>query len=89
MAARRNSSFTPHGPRSWSRPDLSMRLRWAKSVSTFFVSFIEVSYWRVLAISQATWRASLVSLQLILRASAFRQHLVLDGQAGETSFKPR
>ena len=35
-----------------------MRLRWAKSISTFFLSFIEMSYWRVLAMSRATWRAS-------------------------------
>jgi len=35
-----------------------MRLRWAKSISTFFRSFIEILYCLVLAISRATWRAS-------------------------------
>lgn len=40
-----------------------------------------MSYWRVLAISRATWRASSVSSRLILRASAFGQHLAFDGQA--------
>src|SRR6056297_534350 len=58
VAARRKSSFAPHGPRNRSRPSPRMRLRCANSISTFFRSFIEISYWRVLAISRATWRAS-------------------------------
>ena len=37
-AARRNSSRAPHGPRKRSRPSFRMRLRWAKSISTFFRS---------------------------------------------------
>ena len=35
VAARRNSSFAPHGPRNRSRPKPRMRLRCAKSISTF------------------------------------------------------
>ncbi len=43
MAARRNSSFAPHGPRSRSLPRPRMRLRCANSISTFFRSFIETA----------------------------------------------
>ncbi len=89
VAARRNSSLVPHGPRNRSRPKPRMRLRWAKSISTFFRSFIEISYWRVLAISRATWRASSCSSRVILRASALGQHLAFDGQASQTSFRAR
>ena len=54
VAARRNSSFAPHGPRNRSRPSPRMRLRWAKSISTFFLSRIEMTYCLVLAMSRAT-----------------------------------
>src|SRR6056297_3320320 len=73
VAARRNSSFAPHGPRNRRRPRPRMRLRWANSISTFLRSFIEMSYWRVLAMSRATWRASSCSSRVILRASALGQ----------------
>jgi hypothetical protein len=36
VAARRNSSLAPLGPRRRSRSSRRMRLRWAKSISTFF-----------------------------------------------------
>jgi len=36
VAARRNSSRAPHGPRSRRRSRRRMRLRWANSISTFF-----------------------------------------------------
>ncbi len=36
VAASRNSSFAPHGPRSRKRPSRNMRLRWANNISTFF-----------------------------------------------------
>jgi hypothetical protein len=36
VAASRNSSLAPHGPRSRKRPSLKLRLRWANSISTFF-----------------------------------------------------
>ncbi len=42
VAASRNSSLAPHGPRNRSRPRPRMRLRCAKSISTFFLSFIEM-----------------------------------------------
>ena len=38
VAARRNSSWAPQGPRSRNRSSLRMRLRWANSISTFFRS---------------------------------------------------
>ena len=81
VAARRNSSFAPHGPRNRRRPSPRMRLRWAKSISTFFRSFIEISYCLVLAMSRATWRASSCSSRVFLRVSALGQHLGLEGQA--------
>ena len=43
VAARINSSFAPHDPRNRSRPNPRMRLRWAKSISTFFLSRIETA----------------------------------------------
>ena len=33
VAARRNSSIAPHGPRNRNLPNSRMRLRWAKSIS--------------------------------------------------------
>jgi hypothetical protein len=36
VAASRNSSLAPFGPRSRSRVRFRMRLRWANSISTFF-----------------------------------------------------
>ena len=58
VAASRNSSSAPHGPRNRRRPRPRMRSRWANSFSTFFQSLIEMSYCLVMAISRATWRAS-------------------------------
>ena len=43
VAARRNSSRAPFGPRSRSRSSFRMRLRWANSISTFFRSRREVT----------------------------------------------
>ncbi|SDK46249.1 diguanylate cyclase (GGDEF) domain-containing protein [Aliiruegeria lutimaris] len=53
VAARRNSSLAPFGPRSRSRLRPSIRFRWANSISTFFRSFMAISYWSVLARSRA------------------------------------
>ena len=89
VAASRNSSFAPHGPRNRNRPNPRMRLRWAKSISTFFRSHIEIAYCLVLAISRATCRASSCSSRLIDLASAFGQHFDLEGQAWQVSFNPR
>ncbi|SMX43950.1 hypothetical protein OCA8868_03076 [Octadecabacter ascidiaceicola] len=54
VAASRNSSFAPHGPRNRNRPNPRIRLRCAKSISTFFRSRIEIAYCLVFAISRAT-----------------------------------
>ncbi len=54
----KRTSFAPHGPRNRSRFRPRILLRWAKSISTFFRSFIEITYCSVSAISRATWRAS-------------------------------
>jgi hypothetical protein len=64
-------------------------LRCAKSILTFFRSFIEMTYCSVLAMSRATWRASSCSSRVILRATAFGQHFALEGQAWHTSFSAR
>ena len=87
VAARRNSSFAPHGPRSRSCTKPRMRLRWAKSISTFFRNLIEIGYYLVLAISRAIWRASSCSSRVILRASAFGQHFIFHGQAWQVRFQ--
>lgn len=59
-----------------------MRLRCAKSISTFFRSRIETAYCFVFAIS----RASSCSSRVILRASAFGQHFILAGQGWQVCF---
>jgi hypothetical protein len=74
VAASKNSSFAPNGPRNRNRLRPRMRLRWAKSISTFFRSRIEMTYCLVLAISRATWRASSCSSRVIERKSIFGQH---------------
>ena len=66
-----------------------MRLRCAKSISTFFRSFIETSYCSVLAMSRATWRASSCSSRVMERESMFGQQRGFDGQAWQVSFRPR
>lgn len=43
VAARRNSSLAPLGPRRRSRSSFRMRLRWANSISTFFRSRLETT----------------------------------------------
>ena len=89
VAAMRNSSFTPHRPRNRNRLKPRIRLRCAKSISTFSRSFIEMTYCSVLTMSQATCRASSCSSRVILWASAFGQHFAFDGQAWQTSFSVR
>jgi len=58
VAARRNSSRAPQGPRSRKRSSFRTRFRWAKSISTFFRWRIEVQCASVLAISRVTSRAA-------------------------------
>jgi hypothetical protein len=43
VAARRNSSCAPFGPRNRNRSSLRMRLRWANSISTFFYELLRSS----------------------------------------------
>ena len=81
VAASRNSSFAPHGPRSRSLPRPSMRLSCANSTSTFLRSFIETAYCSVPAMSRATWRASSCSSRVRDLASALGQHCCFDVQA--------
>lgn len=87
LAARRNSSFAPHGPRNRRRPSPRIRFKCAKSISTFFRKRIEIAYCLVFAMSRATWRASSCSSRVILRASAFGQHFNFDGQAWHVCYK--
>jgi hypothetical protein len=49
LAASRNSSFAPHGPRRRNRLRPRMHLRWAKSISTFFRNLIDTTYCLILA----------------------------------------
>jgi len=69
-----DSQFAPHGPCNRSCPKPRTRLRCAKSISTFFRSFIEISYCLLLARSRATFRASVCSSRVLLRASALGQY---------------
>ncbi len=65
-----------------------MRLRWAKSISTFLRSRIEMAYCLVLAMSRATWRASSCSSRVMDRKSALGQ-CDFEGQAWQVSFRQR
>ena len=89
VAARRNSSFAPHGPRNRRRPRPRMRLRWANSISTFFRNFIEMSYCFVLAMSRAICLASSCSSRVMDRASMLGQQCAFDGQVWHVSFSAR
>jgi hypothetical protein len=89
VAASRNSSFAPHGPRNLSLFRPRMRLRWAKSISTFFRSFIEITYCSVFAMSRATWRASSCSSRVIDRKSMLGQQRDFEGQAWHVCFRHR
>jgi hypothetical protein len=54
MAASRNSSCAPLGPRNRKRRRFRMHLRCANSISTFLRSLRDCLYRRVLAIARAT-----------------------------------
>src|SRR5688572_21873033 len=56
-AARWNSSLAPLGPRRRRRSSFRIRLRWAKSISTFFRWRRDTRYASVVAISRARSRA--------------------------------
>jgi hypothetical protein len=89
VAARRNSSLAPHGPRSRKRPTRRMRLRWANSISTFFRRRQAASYSGVEARARATSRASSCRLRGILRATAFGQQRALSSQTSQSSLLAR
>lgn len=55
----------------------------------FLRSNIEMSYWRVFAMSRAIWRASSCSSRVMDLTSAFGQHFALDGQTWQVSFSAR
>ncbi|SES19397.1 hypothetical protein SAMN04490244_10713 [Tranquillimonas rosea] len=82
MAASRNSPFAPHGPRSRSLSKPRMCLRCANSISTFFRSFIEITYWSVFAMSRATYRASSCSSRVIDRKSMLGSNATSRGRPG-------
>jgi hypothetical protein len=84
VAARRNSSLAPHGPRSRKRPTRRMRLRWANSISTFFRRRQAVSYSGVDARARATSRAFSFRSRGILRAAAFGQQRDLRSQTSQS-----
>jgi len=87
VAARRNSSFAPHGLCNRSRPSPRICLRWAKSISTILRSVIKTSYCSVLVISRAILRVSSCSSRVILRASALGQHFDFERQDWQVNFK--
>ena len=84
VAARRNSSLAPHGPRSRKRPTRRMRLRWANSISTFFRRRQAASYSGVDARARATSRAFSFRSRGILRAAAFGQQRDLRSQTSQS-----
>jgi len=73
VAAIRNSSWAPLGPRSRRRSSFRMRLRWAKSISTFFRSRQDWWYSGVFAIRLVFSRAASWMLRAILRNGVFGQ----------------
>ena len=52
-------------PRRRRLPSLRMCFRWAKSISTSFLSFAETSYSLVAVVSRAIWRAPSLQKQRI------------------------
>ncbi|CDM62186.1 hypothetical protein LPU83_pLPU83d_0816 (plasmid) [Rhizobium favelukesii] len=84
VAASRNSSRAPHGPRSLKRAIRRMRFRCAKSISTFLRRCRDCSYSGVAAIARATSRASSLRSRGTLRAGAFGQQRCLSSQASQS-----
>src|SRR5689334_544134 len=74
VAASRNSSRAPVGPRSRSRSSLRMRLRWAKSISTFLRSRRDTRPSHDLAIARAISRAPSWIERGTLRVDVAGQH---------------
>lgn len=84
VAASRNSSLAPHGPRSRKRPSRNMRLRWANNISTFFRRRQAASNSGVPASARAMSRESSSRSRGIFRATALGQHLALRWQTSQS-----
>jgi hypothetical protein len=84
VAASRNSSLAPHGPRSRRRPSRNMRLRWANNISTFFRLRQTVSNSGVPASARATSRESSSISRGIFRTTASGQHFALSSQTSQS-----
>ena len=84
MAASVNSSCAPKGPRSLSRPRLNMRLRWAKSISTFLRLAWAFGLTSDFNPSRAKSRASSCSSRGIVRTFVFGQQFGFDGHMSHT-----
>src|SRR5439155_26015127 len=89
MAASKNSSCAPLGPRSRKRSSLRMRLRWANSISTFLSALRDCRYASVLARARATSRAGSNGLRSILGITMLGQHLGFNGQAWQSYWLAR
>ena len=89
MAARTNSSWTPRGPRSRSRPSFRMRFKCANRISIFLRSRRDCSKPSVLASERATSRACSWMSRGILRDGSFGQHCGLSGHTSQSSLLAR
>lgn len=66
-----------------------IRLRWAKSISTFFRSQRETRYSGVLAMRRATSRAASWMLRTIFRFGVLGQHFAFNGQVAQSVWLER
>ncbi len=89
IAAKVNSSVAPVRPRSRKRSSFMIRLRWAKSISTFFRSQRETRYSGVLAMRRATSRAASWMLRTIFRFGVLGQHFAFNGQVAQSVWLER
>lgn len=74
VAAIKNSSCAPDGPRNLKRSNFRVRLRCANSTSTFLRSRRDCQYSVVFMMPRATSRASSWMLRAIFRYGVFGQH---------------
>lgn len=89
VGARWNSSRAPHGPCNRSRPRPRIRLRWAKSISTFFRSLQEIAYWVVWVMARATSREGSWIDRVTLRFGCVGQHRTLSPRASQSVLRAR
>ena len=74
VAASRNSSCAPLGPRSRNRSSFKMRFKWANNISTFLRCRRECRYAGVSPMDLATSLDSSCTLRAIFRIGVFGQH---------------